>query len=449
MGDGLGKLRIDPSKRARRGSGAARRWARRALFAAVLAVLAVAAFRGLAPKTPEVDVVRPSAVPADAPRIALSASGYVVPKHKINVNSKVTGRIAWIGVEKGDKVREGQELVRLENDEFRAQVTQAEGALKAAEAGLKLLENGSRPQEIEQAMRVVEQAKAEREIARVTRDRFRSMAGSGVVSRQEVDDVDARYLAADQRVRALEQAWELARIGPRSEDVDRARGGVLQARGALDYAQTQLAATVIRAPVSGTILQRLAEKGELVTAQFASGAEGGPRGSVVSLADLDNIQVELDVSQTDFAKLKMGQRGVVTADAFPDRHYDGAVDEISPEANRQKATVQVKVKIANPDDLLRTEMNARVDFIDAVPGPSGAADGPATLLPAGAVREGDGKSWVWVVSRGKVAKKAVAVLWKRPDGLALGGLDGTEQVVAEPPETIREGDPVLVKGSKP
>ena len=130
----------------------------------------------------------------------------------------------------------------------------------------------------------------------------------------------------------------------------------------MEYAKSQLDATVIRAPVTGTILERTAEKGELVTSQFASGAEGGPRGSVVDLADLNDIQVELDIAQDDFAKLSPHQEGIVTLDAFKDRSYKGEIAEMSPEANRQKATVQVKVQILQPDSYLRPEMNATVQF---------------------------------------------------------------------------------------
>ena len=115
---------------------------------------------------------------------------------------------------------------------------------------------------------------------------------------------------------------------------------------------------MIRAPVTGTILERIVEKGEFVTTGF-SGANG-PKGFVVSLADLSEIEVELDINQSDFAKLHFGHKATVFTDAYPDRKYKGSITEISPEANRQKATVQVKVKILNPDDYLRPEMNATV-----------------------------------------------------------------------------------------
>src|SRR5207248_6697145 len=129
-------------------------------------------------------------------------------------------------------------------------------------------------------------------------------------SRSQLDDAQAKFEADQQRVNSLRQSFELARIGPRQEEIERARGSLLQAEGQLAYAKAQLEATIIRAPVSGTILERTAEKGELITSQFASQAEGGPVGSVVSLADLNDLQVELDISQDDFAKLSPKQRGV-------------------------------------------------------------------------------------------------------------------------------------------
>ena len=147
------------------------------------------------------------------------------------------------------------------------------------------------------------------------------------------------------------------------EEIARARGALDQAQGQADYAKSLLDATVIRAPVTGTILERAAEKGELVTSGFASTAEGGPQGLVVSLADLNDLQVELDIAQDDFARLGPRQKGVVTVDAYPDLKWDGIIAEISPQANRAKATVQVKVQILNPDAHLRPDMNATVKFL--------------------------------------------------------------------------------------
>src|SRR5712671_2083157 len=363
----LQSLRIDHSLRD--GGGEPPAWSRRFILGGIAVVvllgLAALAYRALASETAEVEVARATAEGSDvAGSTVLSASGYIVAHHKISVNSKVTGRVAWIGVEKGDKVKEGQVLVRLEDQEFRAQYQQARGVVESAKARLLQSEHGSRPEEIQQADHNLSEARATATNDKINLDRARDLFAQGVTSKQSLDDASAKYDAAQQRMNSLEQAFQLAKLGPRSEEVQRARGDLQQAQGQMDYAKAQLDATTIKAPVSGTILERTAEKGELVTAQFASGAEGGPRGSVVALADLNDIQVELDIAQDDFAKLGAKQAGIVTLDAFKDRHYKGVIAEISPEANRQKATVQVKVQIQNPDEFLRPEMNARVQFLE-------------------------------------------------------------------------------------
>ncbi len=252
--------------------------------------------------------------------------------------------------------------MRLEDEEFRAQYEQARGAVESAKARLLENEHGSRPEEIEQADHNLSEARATAVNDKINLDRTRDLFAQGVASKQSLDDATAKYESSQQRMNSLERAFKLMQLGPRSEEIERAKGDLLQAEGQMAYAKSQLDATVIRAPVSGTILERTAEKGELVTAQFASGAEGGPRGSVVALADLNDIQVELDIAQDDFAKLSPKQEGIVTLDAFKDRSYKGEIAEMSPEANRQKATVQVKVQILQPDSYLRPEMNATVQF---------------------------------------------------------------------------------------
>ena len=235
--------------------------------------------------------------------VVLSASGYIVAHHKINLNSKVTGRVKWIGVEKGDKVKEGQILVRLEDDEFRAQYNQAKGAAENARAYLEELQNGSRPEEIQQAQHNLDEARATLVNDKITLDRTRGLVTEGVLSKQALDDATAKFESDQQRVNSLDKGFQLAKIGPRQEEIARARGAMQQAQGQADYAKSLLDATVIRAPVTGTILERAAEKGELVTSGFASTAEGGPQGLVVSLADLNDLQVELDIAQDDFARL--------------------------------------------------------------------------------------------------------------------------------------------------
>ncbi len=446
--DDLQSLRIDHSMRD--GGGEPPAWSRRIIVGgiALVVLLGVVAlgYRALASNTPEVEVVRASAESGDAAgSTVLSASGYIVAHHKISVNSKVTGRVAWIGVEKGDKVKEGQVLVRLEDEEFRAMYEQARGAWDSAKARLAEAEHGSRPEEIQQADHNLAEARATSANDKITLDRTRDLFAQGVVSKQNLDDAQARYDADQQKANSLEQAARLMKLGPRVEEIDRARADVEQARGQMDYEKSQLDATVIRAPVTGTILERTAEKGELVTAQFASGAEGGPRGSVVALADLNDIQVELDIAQDDFAKLSPHQEGIVTLDAFKDRSYKGEIAEMSPEANRQKATVQVKVQILQPDSYLRPEMNATVQFkAPANKDDKSAAKQSFVFVPTAAVRDQNGAKFVFIAFNGKALRRDVHVKGERSGGYLVDSLVGGENVITTAPATLEDGQKIRI-----
>jgi len=452
----LQSLRIDRTQRDDSG-GEPPAWAKRyilgGLAVVVLLGLIALGYRLFASDTPEVEVVRASAETSgnDAGGTVLSATGYIVAHHTINVNSKVTGRLLWIGVEKGDKVKEGQPLVRLESQEFRASYEQAKGAVANARAYLDELQHGSRPEEIQQAQHNLDEARATLTNDKLTLDRTKELAGGGVVSRQQLDDANAKFEADQQRVNSLEKTFQLSKIGPRAEEIARAQGALLQAQGQLDYAQSQLDATVIRAPVTGTILDRTAEKGELITAQFASAAAGGPQGSVVSLADLNDLQVELDVAQADFARLGPTQKAKVTTDAYPDKEYDGVIAQISPEANRQKATVQVKVQVVNPgkypDVQLRPEMNATVKFLaDEAPKSKTTKEPSGVFVPAAALRDRDGKKIVLIAFSGKAVAREVHVIGQRADGSMVDGLVGGESVITTAPATLKDGDKIKIKG---
>jgi len=424
-------------------------WARRYIIIgiSVVVLLSVSAllYRLLAAGVSEVEVVRAAAENSSVEGIALSASGYIVAHHKINVNSKVTGRVKWIGVEKGDKVKEGQVLVRLEDDEFRAQYQQAHGAAENARAYYAELQHGSRPEETAQAEHNLAEARATLANDKITLERTRNLANQGVLSQQALDDATGKFEADQQRVNSLEKAFQLSKIGARTEEIERAKGAMTQAEGQEAYAKSQLDATLIRAPVSGTILERTAEKGELITAQFASAAEGGPRGSVVALADLNDLQVELDIAQDDFSKLGPKQKGIVTVDAFPDRKYDGVIAEISPEANRQKATVQVKVQILNPDEYLRPEMNATVKFLANEIRKSGS-EPTGVLVPTTAIRNRNGKKVVYIAFNGKALMREVQVMSQRSGGLLVHGLNGGEDVITSASQNLEDGDKIKVKG---
>jgi HlyD family secretion protein len=197
---------------------------------------------------------------------------------------------------------------------------------------------------------------------------------------------------------------------------------------------------VIRAPITGTILDRSVEKGELLTGQFASAAR-----PVFSLANLEDIQADLDIAQDDFAKLGPHQKAVVTVDAFPDLKWDGVIAEVSPEANRQKATIEVKVQILNPDSHLRPEMNTTVRFIaDENKGVSKQALG--AFVPSAAIRDADGNKYVFIAFQGKAMKRDVKILSQRSAGALVSGLNGGESVITTAPEGLKDGEKIKIKG---
>jgi HlyD family secretion protein len=439
----LKNLKIDRSKRAPEPS----KWAKRWIIGGVLVFVLLGLWSVLSTKVnaaPEVQIQRVTSLNAgSAPQgVVLNATGYIVAAHKIEVAAKVVGKVKWIGVEKGDHVREGDIMVRLEDDEYQAQLQQAKGNLAMLQARLDEGLHGSRPEEIAQALANVDSAKADLDNAKVTLDRNRGLVAENVAPRQSLDDAQSRYDAAVQKVNALQKTYELVKIGPRREQIDALRGQVEQAKGVVAYAETNLANTIIRAPVTGTILERAVEKGEFVTTSFVG--DRGAKGYVVSLADLNDLEVELDISQNDFAKLHAAQRGIINTDAFPDRKYDGFIKEISPEANRQKATVQIKVKVAKPDEYLRPEMNASVALISDEKPAEARPDtlSKVLLVPSSAVKDGA----VFVVLDGKALRRVVKTGAVSQQGVRIEqGLIGGEDIIVSPPAGLKDGDKVRGK----
>jgi HlyD family secretion protein len=373
----------------------------------------------------------------------LSASGYVVAHHKIAVGAKVMGRVAWIGVEKGDRVQQGQVLVRLEDTDFRAQSNQARANLAAAQARLDQLRTGSRPQEKLKDKAGVLQAEATLRNAEAEYERSEKLYRDGVSSKAELDRATAQRDTARALLEAARQSSSMTDMGPRVEEIRAGDAQVRQMKAALDYAETQLAATEIKAPISGTVLQRIVERGEMVSPS-SFGGESGARTSVVALADLNDLQIELDISQTDFARLKMGQRAEIVPEAFPNLKYSGFIAEIAPEANRAKATVQVKIKVDNPDEQLRPEMNARVNFLGEEK-PTQGKSAPRVLVSKAAVVRKDGTAFVFVVKGNSVEQRSVRLGEEAGDFYyVLEGLSGGESTATTGSEKLRDGDRVKV-----
>jgi HlyD family secretion protein len=367
--------------------------------------------------------------------VVLNATGYVVAAHKIELAPKVNGRTAWVGVDMGDKVTKGEPLVKLEQEEFLAQCKQQQGQLDNAKALLEQYLNGSLPEEIAEAKSQLENTRANLIDAQANLARIADAVKTKAVSQQSLDDAQAAYDRAKAMVDNQQAIYGLSVKGPRKELIDAQRAAVEQAQGILDLMNVNLANTVIRSPIDGTVLDRNVEVGEYVTTGFVG--DNGAKGYVVSLADLNDLRVELDISQNDFNKISADSKCTIFTDAYPDRKYEGKVDQISPEANRQKATILVKVKILHPDELLRPDMNATVSFLREVSATQPAvAQMAAVFIPSSSVRDGN----VLVVEEGKAAQRAVQLGPANGANVRINsGLSAGDLVILDPPAGLQAG----------
>ena len=442
MDTDLKRLRIDQDARRTQDSKPVFKLIGIAVLVGLGAVAALLAYQKVNAAMPVqvVQVQSPVSASAAGEQVILSATGYIIAAHKIEVASKVNGRVASIGVDKGDKVQAGQVLVRLEDDEYRAQLAQQKGQSANLQAKLEELNNGSRPEEIEKARSDVNEAKADLANAKTSLERTRQLVKEGVLAKQTLDDAQAKYDGYEAKVASLSRTLDLSVLGPRKEQIAQTLGQIDQAKGQVAYAQTQLDNTIIRAPVTGTILDRNVEKGEFVTTGFVG--DKGAKGYLVTMADLNYLQVELDISQNDFPKLGPRQKGTITTDAYPDRKYQGFVEQVSPEADRAKATVQVKVRIQNPDNYLRPDMNATVAFYNEAAAEQTSAAKRLVVVPEGVVQNGN----VFVVVKGYARKRPVTTNGSSRKGILVAdGLIGGEELIVSPPGNLKDGAKVEVK----
>jgi len=448
------QLQVDlQSLRIRRDSGSAggnapkrRRWLLPAASLLVLSAAALAAWQlgwleRLAPSRREVRVALATRTSPAGPAPVLSAGGYIIARHQVEVASKITGRVVEITVDEGDRVERGQVLARLDDAEVAAAVRQADAALDAARARLAELLAGSRPQEIERTRAEMERARADLENARLTLARTRQLVADAIIEQQALDDARARYEMAEHALQSAAQVHELARLGPRREEIDQARAQVAQAEATLAFEHAQQDNTVIRAPVSGTVLNRYVDPGEMVTTGFTS--ERGARQALVNLADMNDLQAELDIAEADIARVGLDLPVVITPDAYPSRHYPGRVEYIAPVGDRQKATIKVKVRVQRPDAFLRPDMGVKVAFFEGGEPDLGGSGG--VRVPQAALARRDGRDLVFLVREGRAVQQPVS-----PGSVADGyveivrGLEGSERVILDPAD-IQDGQPVEIR----
>ena len=284
-------------------------------------------------------------------------------RRKAVVSAKIQGRLAELRVEEGSRVRDGEVIARLESADYEAQVERARAAVQRAEADLA---------ENERQLRLAEE-----------------------LTRENV-------LAADQRDAAKSR-------------VQIATAMLAQARADRQFAQASYDNTIIKAPFSGVVVKKMAEVGESV-APIPPGVNlSTSSGAIVALADLDTLEVEADVSESNVARLGPDQPAQVTVEAFPDRDYRAVLRQVIPTADRTKATVQVKVTILDKDKDLKPEMSAKVTFLEREERRESAAAGqaPLVMVPKESVASRGGRSVVFEVKDGRVHERPVTTTGER------------------------------------
>jgi HlyD family secretion protein len=338
----------------------------------------------------------------------VTASGYVVARTKAGLSFKVPGRISEIRRREGEKVVASEVLARLDDREQVAALDRARAALATAKAALAELEAGSREQEIARARSLLAEAEAGQRLAVQTLARHEALLARGGISRQQVDTSRMSAQTAAAQVQSARQSLSMLKEGARREQVRTQKARVVEAEAAVRVAEQALAETVLKAPFPGVIIDRHAEVGE--TLSFSGDARQPAGILVMTLADLERMEAEVDISESSLAQIPPGGPAEVVTDAYPDRRYRGRTRMIMPRANRQKAIVPVKVTILDPDDRLRPDMSAKVTFLppgapEGRGGASGASERPRVLVPRRALlRQQD--RWIVYTVQGGVARAA-------------------------------------------
>ncbi len=315
---------------------------------------------------PASPVPPPSAAsPAGA---VLTVSGYIIARERIELSPRFMGVVKWIGVKKGDTVQKDQVVVRLDDAENQARLAETESRVASAQAAVATAKLAVPDAEARQAQAqaLLENARASAAQGDLDMQRADVLVRSNTEARRLLDDARLRFEALRASVRAAEAALNAARLAP-AEALARlasAEAAVREAEASRAVAKLYLDWTVIRSPIDGVVLEKLVDPDELVVPQSFGGARG-PSTALIALADLKDLQVEIDLNEAHLAKISLNQKCRISPEAYPDRHYEGYVAEVAPEASRQKGTLQIKVQIQKPDRFLTPELSAKVDFLAA------------------------------------------------------------------------------------
>lgn len=374
------------------------------IISALIALLVIGAvlYRlGVISPTTTVDVTTVSLVYPAQSLSVLNASGYIVAQRKAAVASKMTGRLTALMVEEGSPVKKGQILARMENADVTAVKGQVTGNLANARA-------------------MLQQAVVERDNLQQEHDRYQRLIAGGYVAQSDYDMIHTRYRRSQEAVKAAQAAVE-------------------SATAALSGAEANLDYTLIRAPFDGVVLTKNADVGDIVT---PLGASSTSKAAVVTLADMDSLQVEVDVSETSITLIKVGQPCNIQLDALSDKRFRGQVHAVVPTVDRAKATVLVKVRFFDKDARMLPDMSAKVSFLSREL--TGEELKPRLAVNQSALVSVKGKSIVYLIQDTVVREKVITIGGKLGDMQeVLSGLKPGDRAVLKP-EGLKDGAKIKV-----
>jgi HlyD family secretion protein len=391
--DDLSRLKID---RTAQGSPARRRgWLRYGIAAIVVVALAAWIWSRFA-AAPTVETAAVASVYPSQSFTMLNAAGYVVPERKAALASKATGRLEWLGVLEGSRVKENEVIARLESNDVRAQLAQASAQVKVAEANLQ----------------------------------------QGLA---ELRDAEANYrrsseLLSKKFISSAQNDTDLARLNKAQAAIASQRASVVSAQASRRAAEVAVEQTLIRAPFDAIVLTKNADVGDNIT-PFSSAA--GAKGAVVTVADMSTLEVEADVAESNIGKLKVEQPCEIQLDALPDVRLAAVVSRIVPTVDRSKATVLVKVRFVDRDPRVLPDMSAKVAFLER---PVAADEKrPIAAVQPRAIVERDGRKLAFVVREDRAHRVEVTTGRKLGDLIEIRGLKAGDRVVLDPGDRVRDG----------
>ena len=385
-----------------------------------------------------------------------AANGYVIAARRAALSADTPGRVVEVNVTEGSVVKKGDVVARLFADEYAASLQRAEADLVAtrathtrAQAALEAaqLQRDQRSRLQEAAEAQVRERKANYDQAGLDQARIRDLFNQGISSGAELDQAKSTFKAAQasyQNSQASKAAADSILAAAESDtrvaagDLTVAEARIDVSIAARDLAKATLEKTIIRAPFDGVVVEKAAEVGEVVSPNSQGGSNA--RGSLCTMVDFDSLEVQVDLPETSLGTIGEGDAVQIFLDAYVGNAYAGRVDRIWPTADRQKATIELRIVFAEPDDKLRPDMGARVVFSDAPVQETGPA---AILIPEDAVVEIDGQAGVFVLNRDTVRFEPV-IAGKTKNGRVQirEGLQAGKTIVSDPPASLQDGDRV-------